>query len=199
MAGSARDESFYRVTSLTPYLLGGVLMWFLMLQSGVHATIAGVMLAFAVPFSVKEGVSPSHRLEHALHRPVAFLILPAFALANAGILFGSDWLQSLATSNSMGIAAGLIVGKPLGVMLLCWIGTALGFCRLPPDLTWAHVLGAGILGGIGFTMSIFIANLAFEADGQLVNASKMAIVAASVAAGILGFSWLRFCVRPTSP
>jgi Na+:H+ antiporter, NhaA family len=189
---------FFRVTSLAPYLLGGVVMWFLMLQSGVHATIAGVMLAFAIPFSVKNGVSPSHRLEHALHRPVAFLILPLFALANAGILFGSDWLQSLATANSFGIAAGLIVGKPFGVMLLCWIATALGFCRLPPDLTWAHVLGAGILGGIGFTMSIFITNLAFDAGGQLVNASKMAIVAASVAAGVLGFAWLRFCGRPAS-
>jgi NhaA family Na+:H+ antiporter len=186
----------WKVTNLMPYLLGGIVMWFLMLQSGVHATIAGVMLAFAIPFSSKNGSSPSHRLEHALHRPVAFLILPVFALANAGILFESDWLQSLASANSMGIAAGLILGKPLGVLLLCWMATALGFCRLPPDLAWTHVFGAGILGGIGFTMSIFITNLAFGGNAEWVNASKMAIVAASVVAGILGFSWLRFSARP---
>lgn len=188
----------WRVTNLMPYLLGGIVMWFLMLQSGVHATIAGVMLAFAIPFSSKNGLSPSHRLEHALHRPVAFLILPIFALANAGILFGSDWLESLASANSVGIVAGLLLGKPLGVTLLCWIATGLGFCRLPPDLAWPHVFGAGILGGIGFTMSIFITNLAFEGNAEWVNASKMAIVAASVAAGILGFSWLRFSARPVS-
>jgi NhaA family Na+:H+ antiporter len=188
----------WRVTRLTPYLVGGIVMWVFMLKSGVHATIAGVMLAFAIPFSSKDGLSPSHRLEHALHRPVAFLILPVFAMANAGISIGADWLQSLGSANSIGIAAGLVIGKPLGVMALCWIATALGVCRLPPELTWAHVLGAGILGGIGFTMSIFITNLAFDANAQLVNASKMAIVAASVAAGIVGFGWLRLCTRPVS-
>jgi len=189
---------FGRVTTLTPYVLGGIVMWVLMLKSGVHATIAGVMLAFAIPFSAREGLSPSHRLEHGLHRPVAFAILPVFALANAGILFGSDLLQSLASANSIGIVAGLVVGKPLGVMLLCWIATVLGVCRLPPDLTWPHVLGAGIVGGIGFTMSIFITNLAFGANAELVNASKMAIVAASVVAGSLGFVWLRFGARAPS-
>jgi len=181
-----------RVMSLTPYLVGGAAMWFLMLQSGVHATIAGVMLAFAIPFSAIDGVSPSHRLEHALHRPVAFIILPIFALANAGILLDAGWLHSLTTANSLGIAAGLILGKPFGVTLLCWIATLLGICRLPPDLNWGHVIGAGILGGIGFTMSIFITNLAFDSDDRLVNASKIAVLAASVAAGAIGFCWLRF-------
>lgn len=191
-------NGLFRAMSLTPYLLGGAVMWFLMFKSGVHATIAGVMLAFAIPFSAKDGWSPSHRLEHALHRPVAFIILPIFAMANAGISVGSGWLQNLATPNSVGIAMGLILGKPLGVTLLCWIATRLGICRLPSDLNWAHVLGAGILGGIGFTMSIFITNLAFGSEDQLVNSSKMAILLASMAAGALGFSWLRFFVRATA-
>ena len=185
----------FRVTRLLPYVLGGVVLWFLMLKSGVHATIAGVMLAFAIPFSAEEGESPSHRLQHALHRPVAFIVLPIFALANAGIVLGSGWLQTLASANSVGIVAGLVLGKPLGVTVMCWIATALGICRLPPALNWAHVLGAGLLGGIGFTMSIFIADLAFGADDGLVSASKMAILLASVAAGALGFGWLRFFAR----
>ena len=187
---------FFRVASLLPYLAGGVLLWFLMLKSGVHATIAGVALAFAIPFSVKHGQSPSHRLEHALHRPVAFIVLPIFALANAGIALGSGWLQTLASANSIGIVAGLVLGKPFGVTLLCWIATVLGICRLPPELNWAHVFGAGILGGIGFTMSIFIADLAFGADDQLVDASKMAILLASIAAGALGFCWLAAAKQP---
>ena len=184
----------FRVMSLTPYLLGGALMWFLMLKSGVHATAAGVMLAFAIPFSAKadDEASPSHRLEHFLHKPVAFVILPIFALANTAIFVGADWMQELSSSNSLGITAGLIVGKPLGVTLLCLAAVASGICRLPPDLSWRHIIGAGILGGIGFTMSIFIANLAFAGDAENVNASKMAILLASLTAGIIGFLWLKF-------
>ena len=184
----------FRVMSLTPYLLGGVLMWFLMLKSGVHATVAGVMLAFAIPFSAKaeDEASPSHRLEHFLHKPVAFVILPIFALANTAIFVGADWKQELSSPNSLGITAGLIVGKPLGVTLLCLAAVASGICRLPPDLSWRHIIGAGILGGIGFTMSIFIANLAFAGDAETVNASKMAILLASLTAGIIGFLRLKF-------
>ena len=183
-----------RIMALPPYLLGGALMWFLMLKSGVHATIAGVMLAFAIPFSAKDDdeSSPSHKLEHFLHKPVAFIILPIFALANTGVLVGADWMQDVASVNSIGIMAGLVVGKPLGVMLLCLIAVTIGVCRLPPDLNWRHVFGAGLLGGIGFTMSIFIANLAFSGDAQIVNASKMAILLASLMAGTMGFLWLRF-------
>lgn len=184
----------FRVMSLTPYLLGGALMWFLMLKSGVHATVAGVMLAFAMPFTAKadDEASPSHRLEHLLHKPVAFVILPIFALANTAIFVGADWMQALNSSNSLGITAGLIVGKPLGVTLLCVAAVASGICRLPPDLSWRHIVGAGILGGIGFTMSIFIANLAFAGDAENVNASKMAILLGSLTAGIIGFLWLKF-------
>lgn len=184
----------FRVMSLTPYLLGGALMWFLMLKSGVHATVAGVMLAFAIPFSAKADgeASPSRRLEYFLHKPVAFIILPLFALANTAIFVSADWMQELSSSNSLGITAGLIVGKPLGVSLLCWAAVASGICRLPPDLSWRHIIGAGILGGIGFTMSIFIANLAFAGHADNVNASKMAILLASLTAGIIGFLWLKF-------
>ncbi|MEO8144862.1 MAG: Na+/H+ antiporter NhaA [Betaproteobacteria bacterium] len=187
-----------RVMSVVPYLLGGALMWFLMLKSGVHATIAGVLLAFAIPFSARDDDerSPSHRVEHFLHKPVAFAILPIFALANTGVVLHDGWLQGLAGTNGMGIAAGLILGKPLGVTLLCFLAVAAGVCRLPAELNWSHVMGAGILGGIGFTMSIFITNLAFAADPGVMNASKLAVLLASVAAGTGGFLWLRFCAGP---
>src|SRR5918997_1585131 len=115
-----------RVMSLIPYLLGGALMWFLMFKLGVHATIAGVLLAFAIPFSAKEDdvESPSHKLEHVLHRPVAFVILPIFALANTGIVIGSGWEQNLTTANSSGIIGGLVLGKPLGITLLSILAVA---------------------------------------------------------------------------
>lgn len=188
----------FRVMNLIPYLLGGALMWFLMLKSGVHATIAGVLLAFAVPFTNKEDddESPSHRLEHFLHKPVAFIILPIFALANTGIILGADALQSLTTSNSLGIISGLVTGKPLGITLFCFITVSLGLCRLPLDLNWKHIFGAGILGGIGFTMSIFITNLAFTGEANVINASKMAILLASLTAGIIGFLWLKMFGKP---
>ncbi|WP_456280925.1 Na+/H+ antiporter NhaA [Cupriavidus sp. JZ107] len=189
-----------RVMSLIPYLLGGVLMWFLMLKSGVHATIAGVLLAFAIPFSARQddAASPSHRLEHLLHRPVAFVILPIFALANTGIVIGSDWAQELASSNSLGILAGLVVGKPLGITLVSFVAVAIGLCKLPLDLRWRHILGAGLLGGIGFTMSIFITNLAFTDAPAVINASKMAILLASLSAGVLGFAWLKLFGKPVA-
>lgn len=187
-----------RVMSLVPYLLGGALMWFLMFKSGVHATIAGVMLAFAIPFTARDDdeASPSYKLENFLHKPVAFVILPIFALANTGIEVGADWMQSLTSSNSVGIVAGLTLGKPVGVTLLCFIAVASGLCRLPHDLKWRHIAGAGILGGIGFTMSIFITNLAFAGNGETIGASKMAIFIASLTAGTAGFVWLRFSGKP---
>lgn len=181
-----------RIIALLPYLFGGVVMWYLVLKSGVHATIAGVMLAFAIPYSVKQddAQSPSHMLEHHLHKPVAFLILPIFALANTGIVIDSSWLQDLSSTNSLGILMGLLIGKPLGITLVAFIAVLLGVCRLPADMNWKHVFGAGLLGGIGFTMSIFITNLAFTGEGALINASKIAILLASMSAGSIGFLWL---------
>ena len=189
---------FFRVTSLFPYLLGGALMWFLMLQSGVHATIAGVLLAFTIPFSIEEDdeKSPSHRLEHFLHKPAAFVILPIFALCNTGVVIGGDWFQSLAAPNTLGIIFGLLVGKPIGIALLSFFAVSIGICRLPLDLNWRHVFGAGLLGSIGFTMSIFITNLAFANEANVINASKMAILLASLTAGTIGFLWLKLLGSP---
>ena len=187
-----------RIMALLPYLAGGALMWFLMLKSGVHATIAGVLLAFAIPYSTKEDdtASPSHRLEHFLHKPVTFLIQPIFALANTGIVIGADWAAELASLNSLGIIAGLVVGKPIGIVLFSFAAVALGLCRLPLDLGWRHIAGAGLLGGIGFTMSIFITNLAFTGQADVINGAKMAILAASLVAGVLGFAWLKLRGAP---
>jgi NhaA family Na+:H+ antiporter len=186
-----------RIMALTPYLLGGALMWFFMLQSGIHATIAGVLLAFAIPFSAKtdDEKSPSHRLEHLLHKPVAFIILPIFALANTGVVIGANWAQELASANSLGIMGGLILGKPLGIVLLCFIAVSFGICKLPKELNWKHIFGAGLLGGIGFTMSIFITNLAFVGNSDAITVSKIAILLASLTAGTLGFLWLRFTAK----
>lgn len=189
-----------RVVALWPYLLGGALMWFLMLKSGVHATIAGVLLAFTIPYSHRQddGASPAHRMEHVLHKPVAFLILPIFALANTGIVIGAGWAEELLSPNSLGILLGLVAGKPIGIFLFTFAAVAVGLCRLPLDLAWRHVLGAGLLGGIGFTMSIFITNLAFTGHAEVINASKMAILAASLMAGILGFTWLKLFGAPAA-
>lgn len=188
-----------RVQALSPYLIGGALMWFLMLKSGIHATIAGVLLAFAIPYSARQDdqESPSHRLEHALHSPVAFVILPLFALANTGIVIGPGWAAELASPNSLGISAGLVLGKPAGIFLFSFAAVALGVCKLPGDLSWRHIAGAGILGGIGFTMSIFITNLAFSGQAAMITASKIAILLASLVAGIAGFLWLKFLGAPS--
>ena len=190
----------FRVMSLVPYLVGGALMWFLMLKSGVHATIAGVLLAFAIPFTGKEDdeESPSHRLEHFLHRPVAYVILPLFALANTAVIVGANSLPGLVSNNGLGIILGLLVGKPLGITLLSFTAVSVGLCRLPLDMNWRHVFGAGLLGGIGFTMSIFITNLAFSGDADAVSASKLAILLASLAAGAAGLLWLRLMGQPVA-
>ena len=187
-----------RIMALLPYLLGGALMWFLMLKSGVHATIAGVLLAFAIPFSAKQddAESPSHRLENTLHTPVAFFILPLFALANTGVIIGAGWTEEILSANSLGILIGLIVGKPVGILLFSFAAVTLGVCRLPFDLAWRHVLGAGMLGGIGFTMSIFITNLAYTGQAGVITSSKMAILLASLTAGLIGFAWLKFMGAP---
>jgi NhaA family Na+:H+ antiporter len=188
----------YRVMSLLPYAVGGVLMWWLVLRSGVHATLAGVALAFAIPYSAKDSdrASPSHKLELWLQKPVAYAILPVFALANTGVAIGPGWMHNLSGSNSLGIILGLTLGKPIGVTVSAYAAIASGLCRLPTDVNWLHVVGAGLLGGIGFTMSLFITNLAFVGDGDTANASRLAILVSSVTAGVVGYVWLRLCSRP---
>ena len=189
----------FKVMSVPFYLLGGALMWFFMFKSGVHATISGVLLAFALPFSAKaeDEESPSHRLENLLHKPVAFIVLPLFALANTGLIIGPEWQESLSGTNSLGIIAGLVIGKPVGITLACFLAVATNICRLPSDLKWSHIFGAGLLGGIGFTMSIFIANLAFSGKADIVDASKLAILLSSLSSGILGFLWLKLFSHET--
>lgn len=180
--------------NLIPYLTGGVIMWYFMLSSGIHATISGVLLAFAIPFGNGDEKSPSFILQRFLHKPVAFLILPLFAIANTCIPLGDSWLSGLGEPNSIGIIAGLVIGKPLGIWLFSFIGVSLGFCVLPTDLKWKNIIGAGFLGGIGFTMSIFISMLAFR-DSGTVNNSKIAILIASLVAGSIGFLLLKASLK----
>ncbi len=184
------------VHSLIPYLIGGAVMWYCMLNSGVHATITGVLLAFVIPYGNGGKKTSSYRLQHFLHRPVAFFILPLFAIANTCIAIDSNWQEGLTHSNSYGIMAGLIIGKPIGITLFALLCVKLGIGSLPKDLKWKHILGAGMLGGIGFTMSIFITLLAFKNDGvEVITYSKIAILVASFVSGTLGFLWLKMSLK----
>jgi NhaA family Na+:H+ antiporter len=185
-----------KVHHLAPYLIGGIFMWYFMLNSGVHATITGVLLAFVIPFGDGGKKTASYRLQHILHKPVAFFILPLFAIANTCIAINSDWSEGLSHNNSLGIILGLVIGKPLGIWLFSFLAVTLGICTLPKDLRWKNILGAGMLGGIGFTMSIFITLLAFKNDGEaVITYSKIAILIASFLSGTLGFLWLMYTFK----
>ena len=179
-----------KVRNLIPYLIGGVFMWYFMLHSGVHATITGVLLAFAIPFGNGGEKSTSYILQHFLHKPVAFIILPIFALANTAIVIGTDFTTIITQNYSIGIALGLIIGKPLGIITILFIAIKLGWCKLPNDLNWKSILGVGFLAGIGFTMSIFITLLAFENE-TIINNAKFIILLASLVAGLIGFISLK--------
>jgi Na+:H+ antiporter, NhaA family len=177
------------VFSPVPYLIGGVVMWYCMLHSGVHATLAGVLLAFAIPFGDGKKLTPSYKILHFLHRPVSFIILPLFALANTAIIFNGSW-SDVAQPVSLGIVFGLFLGKPLGIWLFSWLPVKFGICSLPGGTSMKHVLGVGLLGGIGFTMSIFITLLAFS-EPAMHNIAKMAILAGSFVSGLTGYLWLK--------
>ena len=183
-----------KVHNLIPYLIGGVAMWYFMLHSGVHATITGVLLAFAIPFGNGSEKSPSYILPQFLHKPVAFFILPLFAIDNTCIVVGDSWQSGLGQISSLGIIIGLVIGKPLGIWLFSFIGVGLGLCALPTDLRWKNIIGAGFLGGIGFTMSIFITLLAFD-NTDIINNSKIAILIASLIAGTIGFIFLKLTLK----
>ncbi|GIZ10476.1 Na+/H+ antiporter NhaA [Flavobacterium sp. UMI-01] len=175
---------------MLPYLIGGVIMWYFMLNSGVHATITGVLLAFVIPFQNGEKESISYKLQHYLHKPVGFFILPLFALANTAIVLGSNIGETLEQHYSIGIALGLVLGKPIGITLFSFIAVSFGLCKLPDDLNWKTILSVGFLGGIGFTMSIFITLLAFD-DHEIINNAKFIILLSSLTAGIIGFLTLK--------
>lgn len=179
-----------RVSNLIPYCVGGVLMWYFMLHSGVHATITGVLLAFAIPFGNGDKQSTSYWLQHWLHKPVAFIVLPLFALANTAIFMNGDMSEILSQPYSIGIALGLIVGKPLGIFLFTYLAVLLGICKLPSKITWRTIVSIGFLGGIGFTMSIFITLLAFDNE-NIINHAKLMIVLSSLVACLIGYFSLK--------
>ncbi|MBA0883650.1 Na+/H+ antiporter NhaA [Flavobacterium sp. BBQ-18] len=179
-----------KVKSLIPYLIGGVIMWYFMLNSGIHATITGVLLAFVIPFGDGSKHSTSYKLQHSINKPVAFIILPLFALANTAIVLGSDIITTLNLHYSIGIMLGLVIGKPLGIALFSFLAVSLGLCKLPKDLNWKTIISVGFLGGIGFTMSIFVTLLAFD-DQHIINNAKFIILLSSLIAGIVGFILLK--------
>jgi NhaA family Na+:H+ antiporter len=176
------------------YLLIGMLMWFCMYRSGVHATITGVLLAFAIPFGKGDKESVSYRLQHKLHLPVAFIVLPLFALVNTAIVIPGGVLNELSTSNSYGIICGLMIGKPAGIFLFSFVGIAIGWCVLPEGLKKRHLLLTGMIAGIGFTMSIFITLLAFS-DPATINTSKIAVIIGSVVSAVIGYVGLRLTFK----
>ncbi|GGC80024.1 Na(+)/H(+) antiporter NhaA [Flavobacterium lutivivi] len=185
-----------KVRNLIPYLLLGIAMWYFMLNSGVHATISGVLLAFAIPFGNGDKKSTSYLLQHWLHKPVAFIILPVFALANTAIIINSDWHYALTHHYTIGIALGLIVGKFLGISIFSYAAVKSKICQLPEDLNWKSIFGVSFLGGIGFTMSIFITLLAFNDDEHISNA-KIMILISSLVAGLIGYLLLKNILNKT--
>jgi NhaA family Na+:H+ antiporter len=171
------------------YLLPGIIMWYFIHHSGIHATVAGVLTALAIPVKSllpTDAVSPLQKVEHALLKPVNFVIVPLFALANTNIHLDSSMLTELWSPLGMGIIAGLVAGKPIGIILVAWLTTSTGLCQLPAQAGWKHILGIGLLGGIGFTMSIFISLLSFN-DQSLILEAKFAILISSFLAAISGY------------
>lgn len=186
-----------KVHNLIPYLIAGVAMWYFMLHSGIHATITGVLLAFAIPFGDGSEKSPSYILQRVLHLPVAFVILPVFALANTSLKITPDWYHMLITSNSLGIIFGLVIGKPIGILSFCFLSIKLKLASIPEGINLKQLAGAGFLGGIGFTMSIFITILAFE-DPAVIEQSKIAVMVASVIAGVSGYLFLNSSIAKSA-
>ncbi|MHC0444668.1 Na+/H+ antiporter NhaA [Flavobacterium sp. 3-218] len=174
------------VRNLLFYLLPGAVMWYFIHHSGIHATIAGVLVALTLPTNEEDTDSPLEKLEHALTRPVNFIIMPIFALANTNIAFEPEMLKGLTGNLGLGIILGLFLGKPVGIFLMSWFSVKIRAADLPAETTWLHVLGLGLLGGIGFTMSIFIALLSFSQQA-FQNEAKFAILIASILAGVSGF------------
>jgi Na+:H+ antiporter, NhaA family len=183
-----------KVHNLIPYIFGGIAMWYCMLHSGVHASIAGVILAFVIPFGTGEEKSTSYILQKLLHKPVAYFILPLFALANTAIIISSNPLQIFTQNYSVGIMLGLSLGKAIGIFSFAMVAIKLGICKLPKELKPIHILGVGFLGGIGFTMSVFITMLAFN-DESIINNAKLVIIFSSFIAGLVGFIVLKLTFR----
>ena len=179
------------VQRTSPYLLVGIVMWVFVLKSGVHATLAGVLIALTIPLKSKnEDEALLYKMEHGLHPWVAFLILPIFAFANAGVNFSGIGIGDLLQPLTLGIAVGLFLGKQVGVFIATWIGVKSGVARLPENVTWRHVYGVACLTGVGFTMSLFIGSLAFEAADEM-NAVRLGVVLGSILSGLFGYVLLK--------
>lgn len=184
--------NYFKVTKHIFYLIPGAFLWYFMHHSGIHATIAGVLLAFTIPTndSATE-ISPLEKLEHQLHIPVSFFIMPIFALANTNIMFKPGMVEGLFTNFGMGIILGLSLGKVIGISLFSFIAIKMKLSSLPDRSTWSHLIGVGFLAGIGFTMSIFIALLSFKGQHDLQEEAKFAILFASVLSGLIGYILLK--------
>jgi NhaA family Na+:H+ antiporter len=182
------------VGEMTPYIIIGIIMWVAVLKSGVHATLAGVVLAFFIPMRDRNDPERSllKELEHDLHGAVAFFILPLFAFANSGISLSGVGVEQLFHPVPLGIAAGLFIGKQLGVFLFCWLGIKLGLARLPQGISWSVLYGASLITGIGFTMSLFIGSLSFEQSGvNRLFDERLGIIIGSLLSAISGYLLLR--------
>lgn len=178
------------------YLVPGIFLWYFMHHSGIHSTIAGVLLAFTIPTNVSTTeISPLEKLEQKLHFPVNFLIMPIFALANTNITFKEGMIDGLFTNFSYGIIFGLFLGKVIGINLFSWIFIKLKISNLPDKSSWNQMLGVGLLAGIGFTMSIFIALLSFKNNLEIQDEAKFAILVASILSGFAGYFLLRFIAK----
>lgn len=178
------------VKNIAAYLVPGLFIWYFIHHSGVHATIAGVLTAFAIPTTPDAQESPLEKLEHVLMKPVNFVIMPVFALSNTNITFEAGMLEGLTTTLGLGIILGLVIGKPLGISLLSWLTVKLGISSMPGGANWSHIVGVGMLGGIGFTMSVFIALLSFPGEHLILSEAKFSILTGSVLSGILGYAML---------
>lgn len=185
------------VMKKTPYILIGLVMWVSLLKSGVHATLAGVLIALFIPIrNQAQEASPLHELEADLHTSVSFIILPVFAFANSGITLSGVTLDSLWHPIPLGILTGLFIGKQMGVMLFFWLSIQLRIARLPTGVRWSHLYGTALLCGIGFTMSLFISSLAFqEARADLVFDERLGIIVGSILSGICGYLMLKSACR----
>lgn len=186
--------NYFGVKKLFFYVIPGIFLWYFIHHSGIHATIAGVLLALTIPTNPVKGASPLEKLEHMIVRPVNFLIMPIFALANTNIRFESKMIDGLYSPLGLGIIFGLALGKPLGVTLFSWIAVKSGIATLPSRSNWKHIFGLGLLAGIGFTMSIFIALLSFN-NPQYDIEAKFSILVASVVAGVAGYLFLSMLNR----
>lgn len=187
---------------VAPILLLGVVLWVLVLKSGVHATLAGVVAAFFVPLKDRWGKSPLHGLEHGLAPWVAFFIVPVFAFANAGVALAGLTADAITSTLTLGIVAGLVLGKQIGVFGATWLMVKAGFAQLPSGVTWAHIYGLSALAGIGFTMSLFIGGLSFS-DPALMNEVRLGVLSASAISAVIGYGVLmassRKPVHETTP